>query len=77
MGIDNIAFSALFAELGVISCNDDATLLVVVCLCQVAARAEGQLVQGMEQDMPILFWGGGSGREISVSRDSEMLSVAW
>lgn len=30
-------------------------------------------MQGMEQEMPIF---GESGREISVSRDSEMLSVA-
>lgn len=53
-GIDNIALSVLFAELRLISCNDDVTLLAFVGLCQAAARAEGQSVQGWEQEMPIL-----------------------
>lgn len=38
-------------------------------MCQAAARAEGQLMQSMEQEMAI------SGREISMSWDSEMLAV--
>lgn len=49
---DNITLSILSAELDIISCNN-GTQLVVKLLCQDCSRVKGQLMEGVEQEMPI------------------------